>query len=228
MTPDERQLIIGLFDRLRAAGPQDKDREAEALIMQLVRQTPDGVYLLVQTALVQDYELQGAQQRIDELERSLAGRTTPSGSGSFLGRTSAVPAAAPQPAPAAPQPWGTASAGFSGRGPAAPQPSAPQPMPMMSPPPAAAQPARGGFFKGALAAAAGVAGGVLLANSLGNMFGGNSANAGTPEGGSGGGGESTGLLGQSGDSNDPGNYDAGGGGDQGGDSWGSSDSDIEI
>ncbi|HRD75282.1 MAG TPA: DUF2076 domain-containing protein, partial [Hyphomicrobiaceae bacterium] len=93
MTPDERQMIIGLFDRLRAAGPQDKDREAEALINQLVRQTPDGLYLLVQTALVQDFELQSAQQRIEELEQALAGRSAPASSGSFLGR-GAAPASA--------------------------------------------------------------------------------------------------------------------------------------
>ena len=32
MTPEERQLIAGLFDRMRSYGAPDKDREAEALI----------------------------------------------------------------------------------------------------------------------------------------------------------------------------------------------------
>ena len=37
MTADERQLITGLFDRMRGFGAPEKDREAEALINQSVR-----------------------------------------------------------------------------------------------------------------------------------------------------------------------------------------------
>ena len=40
MTPDERQLITGLFDRMRAFALPLKDREAETLINQAVRAMP--------------------------------------------------------------------------------------------------------------------------------------------------------------------------------------------
>ena len=51
MTPDERQLIKGLFDRMRGFGPVEKDRDAEALINDSVRQIPDATYMLVQSVL---------------------------------------------------------------------------------------------------------------------------------------------------------------------------------
>ena len=54
MTPDERQLISDLFDRMRANGHVEKDGDAENLISQSVRQTPDAAYLLVQSVLAQD------------------------------------------------------------------------------------------------------------------------------------------------------------------------------
>lgn len=41
MTPQERQLITGLFDRMRGFGAPEKDTEAEALINQSVRALPD-------------------------------------------------------------------------------------------------------------------------------------------------------------------------------------------
>src|SRR4029077_4494013 len=48
MNTDERQLITRLFESRRGFGPPDKDREAEALINQLVRANPDAAYMLVQ------------------------------------------------------------------------------------------------------------------------------------------------------------------------------------
>ena len=41
MSPDERQLIADLFERMRSFGPVDKDRDADTLIVQAVRATPD-------------------------------------------------------------------------------------------------------------------------------------------------------------------------------------------
>ena len=41
MTPDERQMITGLFDRMRSFGAPEKDREAEAIISEAVRSMPD-------------------------------------------------------------------------------------------------------------------------------------------------------------------------------------------
>src|SRR5262245_32614080 len=91
MNPDERQLINGLFDRMRGYGAVEKDRDAEALINQSVRQMPDAPYMLVQSVLVQEHALQQADQRIRELEdrvRDLEdGPRSPQGGGggSFLG-----------------------------------------------------------------------------------------------------------------------------------------------
>ena len=62
MTPEERQLIAGLFDRMRSYGAPEKDREAEALINQSVRANPDAPYMLVQSVLVQEQALQASQQ----------------------------------------------------------------------------------------------------------------------------------------------------------------------
>jgi hypothetical protein len=67
MTPEERQLIAGLFDRMRSYGLPDKDREAEALINQSVRANPDAPYMLVQSVLVQEQALQAANDRVTQL-----------------------------------------------------------------------------------------------------------------------------------------------------------------
>jgi hypothetical protein len=165
MTPEERQLIAGLFDRMRSYGLPDKDREAEALINQSVRANPDAPYMLVQSVLVQEQALQAANDRVSQLEdelRELRGDTrAPARSGGFLsgvwggGRReeprSSVPAIGARPAPGA---WSQ---------------SAPQQQPAQ----AQQQPpggGGGGFMKSALATAAGVAGGMLLADSISSMM----------------------------------------------------------
>jgi len=169
MTPEERQLIAGLFDRMRNFGPPEKDRDAETLIGQSVRAMPDAPYMLVQSVLVQEQALQQAGQRIEELEERVraleGGQARGQASGGFLGGRwgSSKPAAAQgasvpaigsrAPANANPSPWSQAG----------PQAQAPA--------------ASGGFMRSALATAAGVAGGMLLANSISSMLGGNSAQA---------------------------------------------------
>jgi len=72
MTPQERDLILGLFQRLKPPGEGDIDDEARELIDGLVRQQPLAPYLLAQTALVQESALKGAQARIANLEAKLA------------------------------------------------------------------------------------------------------------------------------------------------------------
>src|SRR5215472_9512175 len=71
MNADERQLITQLFERMRNYGAPEKDREAEALINQLVRANPDAVYMLVQSVLVQEQALEAANARVQELEEQL-------------------------------------------------------------------------------------------------------------------------------------------------------------
>ena len=88
MTPEERQLIAGLFERMRSFGTPEKDRDAEALIAQQLRAVPDATYMLVQSVLVQEQALQNAQARIQELEarlEELQGGEAPRKSGGFLG-----------------------------------------------------------------------------------------------------------------------------------------------
>ncbi|WP_430649178.1 DUF2076 domain-containing protein [Bradyrhizobium viridifuturi] len=76
MTPQERQLIDDLFDRLAKLENAPRDSEAMSAIMQGLRNAPNAVYALVQTALVQDEALKRAHDRIQELEAA-AGQQQP-------------------------------------------------------------------------------------------------------------------------------------------------------
>ena len=73
MTPQERQLIDDLFDRLAKLETAPRDSEAMSAIMQGLRNAPNAVYALVQTALVQDEALKRANDRIQQLEGGHAG-----------------------------------------------------------------------------------------------------------------------------------------------------------
>lgn len=211
MTPEERQMISGLFDRMRQQGSVEKDRDAEALIRDSVRQMPDAPYMMVQTVLVQEMALQNAQQQIDDLQdrvRALeaqAARPQQASGGSFLGglfggrsAQAPAPAAVPparqsngfgQPAPAG---FGAARQGSPWGG--APGAGAPMQGGMMQPQQAAGG---GGFMRTAMATAAGVAGGMLAASAISNMMNSGSSAQASPASSSGGAG------------NDPaGSYDA--------------------
>ena len=191
MTPEERQLITGLFDRMRGYPLAEKDGEAEALINQQVASLRDAPYMLVQSVLVQEHALQQGDARIKDLEEQVrqleseARPQQPAGSGSFLGglfggRPAAEPARGPTSVPvigsrATPSAYDSRQ-GWGPQGPAQ-QPGGPFAQ--------AAQPGGGGgFLRSAVATAAGVAGGVLAANAISNMLGGHSAQASTPAAGS--------------------------------------------
>jgi hypothetical protein len=185
MTPEERELIEGVFERMRSVGTIDKDREAEAHINSSVRQIRDSAYMLVQTVIVQDQALQQADERIRELEdmvnqlQAAQDKAKQSSGGSFLGGLFG----GSKPAPAAPQssPWGGSvppvgrqSAGYAGPAQSSspwgnPQPQA-QPQGYGQPQMQAPQSSGGGFMRSAMATAAGVAGGVLVAGAIGNMM----------------------------------------------------------
>ena len=79
MTPQERQLIDDLFDRLARLETAPRDGEAMSAIMQGLRTAPNAVYALVQTALVQDEALKRANDRIQELETGQPGGANQSG-----------------------------------------------------------------------------------------------------------------------------------------------------
>jgi hypothetical protein len=87
MTPQERQLIDDLFDRLAKLEDAPRDPEAMSAIMQGLRKAPNAVYALVQTALVQDEALRRANDHIQQLEAALSPEHNQSGqgqSGGFL------------------------------------------------------------------------------------------------------------------------------------------------
>jgi hypothetical protein len=72
MTPQERQLIDDLFERLAKLESAPRDGEATAAIAQGLRSAPNAVYPLVQTVLVQDEALKRADAHIQELVQALA------------------------------------------------------------------------------------------------------------------------------------------------------------
>ena len=68
MTPQEQELIKGLFDRLSQLESQSRDPEAARLIAQGLTDAPHAIYPLVQTVLLQDEALKRANARIEELQ----------------------------------------------------------------------------------------------------------------------------------------------------------------
>lgn len=179
MTPEERQLISGLFERMRPAANQPRDREAEDFISQQLRQQPYAPYLLSQTVIVQDQALRAAKDRIEQLEAQQRQDPPPAAQDtSFLGGLGRSIFGAGQPdnrGPTVPSAGHSAYAQDPGQFRAPPAPAAPAGGPWSQ---AASQMggmaggagAGGGFLKGALGAAAGVAGGVLLADGIRNLF----------------------------------------------------------
>lgn len=178
MTPEENDLISNLFERMRRQGLAEIDEEAAQLIARSMRANPDAAYQLVQTVIVQNMALERAEQKIADLEdevRAASSRPARS-SGSFLGgifgggrdagadaaparqdvdsRRSAmgsVPGAGSRinREAADSSPWNAARA--------------PTPLPERG--------ARGGGFLGnAMTTAAGVAGGMLLADGIRGLF----------------------------------------------------------
>jgi uncharacterized protein len=185
MTPEERQLITGLFDRMRGFPLTEKDAEAEALINERMATLRDAPYMLVQSVLIQEHALQQADARIKELEEQVralesAPQQRPSGSGSFLGGLfgSSRPAE-PERGPSVPAVGARATPSVYDNRPASPAWSAQQPpgQPPGGPFAQGAQPGGGGFLRSAMSTAAGVAGGVLAAGAISNLLGGHSAHA---------------------------------------------------
>ena len=79
MTPQERQLVDDLFDRLAQLENAPRDPDAAAAIADGLRKAPSAVYALVQTVLLQDEALKRANARIQELEQAPAPEQTQSG-----------------------------------------------------------------------------------------------------------------------------------------------------
>ena len=164
MNQQERDLLTNLVTRLRQSPPQDRDREAEGMINDLVQGKPDTPYVLAQTVLIQDYALHQAQARIADLEQQLQAQQSRHEGGGFLGAifgSSKPPQPQPQPQPTyQPQPGYAQPA----QGPWGPAPAAPAMFAQQS-----AQPS---FLRSAATTAAGIAGGALLFQGIESLFGG--------------------------------------------------------
>lgn len=136
MTPQERQLLNELFDRLASLENAPRDPDAVAAINEGLQRAPNALYPLVQSVLVQDEALKRADGRIRELEDELGiGPGQPAKQGGFLDnmrdalssrreQQGSVPTVRPG-APAAPSPWSNSST-------SAPSP-APSPAPSLAP-----------------------------------------------------------------------------------------------
>lgn len=193
MSPEERQLLEGVFNRMRTNASAPRDREADQMIADNVRSQPYSPYFLTQTVIVQEQALQAANQRIKDLEQQAQQNqpTQSSGSGGFLSSIFGGGSSQQQPVPAQRPPvWNQGGAagqagGYGQSGAYAAPPPPPQGGPWGGAP---QQSGGGGFLHGALQTAAGVAGGALLFDGIRGLMGGHGSpfgiGAGMPGGGS--------------------------------------------
>ncbi len=152
MTPDERNMLQELANKIAQTPAPPKDAEAEEFIRKSIGSRPDALYLMTQTVLIQNMALQRAQQQIQELQRSAAQPAAISTGSSFLG--------GPR----------MSSSGQPGQ---STQQYAPPPPQYLPPTQTVASPGGGAssFLRSAAQTAAGVAGGVLAADAISSMFG---------------------------------------------------------
>lgn len=182
MNSEEQTLIDGLFSRLQQAETDSapRDAQAEARIKEHMTRQPAAGYYMTQSILVQEHALksldaqnkqqaQQIQQLQEELQRAKSAQPAPASSGGFLssifGGGGSRDSQATQSAPP--------SSGGGWREPARPGFSQPAPQQNYQQP-APAAPVGSGFLGGAMKTAAGVAGGVLLAEGISSLFNHNS------------------------------------------------------
>ncbi|NNA58740.1 MULTISPECIES: DUF2076 domain-containing protein [Pseudomonas] len=185
MNSEEQTLIDGLFSRLQQAETEaaPRDAQAEARIKEHLTRQPAAGYFMTQAILVQEAAIksldeqnkqltQQVQQLQAELQAAKAQTAAPaaSGGGGFLSSIFGGGSSRPAPTPSAP-------ASTGGWREPAPQQNFGAPPPQQNyaaPPPNYAQqaaPAAGSsFLGGALKTAAGVAGGVMLAQGISSLF----------------------------------------------------------
>jgi hypothetical protein len=195
MTPEERQVITAIFERLKAAENQPRDPEAERLIADLVARQPYAPYAMAQAIYVGEQALANLGKRIEGLERELqeakeqaqeeAKAQAKPQSGGFLSSLFGGGRPEPEPGRGGPSPWGNQAYGqqppprgyaagpqaYPPGGPGYP-PAGPAGYPAAQPGPwgGAPQGGGGGFLQSAMSTAAGVAGGVVLGNLLTGAF----------------------------------------------------------
>ncbi len=153
MDRTDREIIELYFQRLKEGEKPARDPDAEALIAEKAVAIPGALYYLVQASIVSEHALTAAHNRIQEVEYELSRKS----SGLFGSLFGGV---ARPPAPVSP-PDGKAG--------------------LFSAPPVPGQAQRPGFLATAMQTAAGVAGGMLLANVIGQLLTPGTAEAAIPE-----------------------------------------------
>jgi hypothetical protein len=198
MNSEEQTLIDGLFAKLKQAETDSapRDAQAEARIKEHLGQQPGAPYYMAQSILVQEVAIkqleaqsrqrdEQIQQLQAELQRSKvqAPPAAPAQSGGFLSSIfgggarepqAQQPSSFSQQRPSTPQP---SAGGWRDSGPGSPPPynsAAPQGNYGQPQQQAPAAPMGSGFLGGALKTAAGVAGGVMLAEGISSLFNHNS------------------------------------------------------
>lgn len=181
MTPQERQLVDDLFDRLSKVEGTSRDPDATAAIAQGLPRAPNAVYALVQAVLVQDEALKRANSRIQQLEAGGAGEQNQPGGfldsmrDALFGQNQphgSVPNVRPPEIASRPV-WNSGQVMQQTQSPEQYYPN-PQSQPYGQPYGAPQAPMGGGgsFLGTAAAAAAGMVGGSLLLGSIRSMMGG--------------------------------------------------------
>jgi hypothetical protein len=173
MNSEEQSLIDGLFARLRDAEAQTapRDADAQAQIDKHLVQQPAAPYYMAQAMLIQEAAIKRLDLRIKELEaqQARAQEQRPSSGGFLAGLFGGGQSQEQRPAQPQQRPDGWGQTRFS-------QPAggnaayASNPNDFRPAQPAQAAPQGGGFLRGALQTAAGVAGGVMVADLLTSMF----------------------------------------------------------
>ena len=182
MSPEERQLLAGLFERTKSAASGPRDQEAESFHHRADQAAAGRALSSGADGAGAGSGLAGRQVSVAGARKAGAERTavearSPAAFSAGCSAAASVrrlPRRVPRPrramaAPAAGRPLGRAQRGTSRRGPA---------MLLRAGGPQQAAPTGGGFLKGALGTAAGVAGGVLLADCIRGLFHGGGRRAG--------------------------------------------------
>jgi hypothetical protein len=154
---------------------QPRDPEAERYIADRLRQQPYAPYAMAQAIVVQEQALANLSEQIEQLHTELERRQRqPQGGilgGLFGGRARPDPA----PMPGA-SPWGRPDRNYPSQGYESQPPGyAPQAPGGFGGP--WGQRGGGGFLQSAMTTAAGVAGGMMIANALSHAFGGGAGGA---------------------------------------------------
>ncbi len=150
MTPEERNMLTDLANKIAQTPAPPRDADAEELIRTRIGARPDALYIMTQTVLMQGLALQQTQRQIQDLQQR-SGGPSPVSAGSFLGSS------------------GQQSNSYSQ------QPSYAQQQNYSQPPPLPYQQqgpvsGGGGFLRGAAQTAAGVAAGALAFEGISSMF----------------------------------------------------------